>query len=125
MEMVPKEHFGMTQMSFTFRSIDTTAGLSTLPAISVLLIWSEQEQERASEYNHLHGTCIETDARSVNIAWPTSGFGDGDYIYAFQKIVMPIAYEFDPDLVISESRETRGREADLTPSLCRIRCSRG
>ena len=41
--------------------------------------------------------------RSVNIAWPTSGFGDGDYIYAFQKIIMPIAYEFAPDLVISQS----------------------
>lgn len=28
--------------------------------------------------------------------------GDADYIYAFQKVVMPIAAEFDPDLVISE-----------------------
>ena len=26
--------------------------------------------------------------------------GDADYIYAFQQIVMPIATEFDPDLVI-------------------------
>jgi len=23
--------------------------------------------------------------------------GDGDYIYAFQSVVMPIAIEFDPD----------------------------
>jgi hypothetical protein len=38
----------------------------------------------------------------VNIPWPSGGFGDGDYIYAFQKIIMPIAYEFNPDLVISE-----------------------
>ncbi|WOO83917.1 Histone deacetylase clr3 [Vanrija pseudolonga] len=36
----------------------------------------------------------------VNIPWPFGGFGDGDYIYAFQKIIMPIAYEFAPDLVI-------------------------
>lgn len=28
------------------------------------------------------------------------GVGDGDYIYAFQRIVMPIALEFQPDLVI-------------------------
>lgn len=28
--------------------------------------------------------------------------GDGDYMYAFQEVVMPIAQEFDPDLVISE-----------------------
>jgi len=39
---------------------------------------------------------------SVNIPWPTHGFGDADYIYAFQRIVIPIAYEFNPDLVISE-----------------------
>lgn len=29
--------------------------------------------------------------------------GDADYILAFQKIVMPIALEFSPDLVISSS----------------------
>lgn len=54
------------------------------------------------------GECVDTDQlhllifRTVNIPWPSGGFGDGDYVYAFQKIVMPIAYEFDPDLVISE-----------------------
>ena len=26
--------------------------------------------------------------------------GDADYLYAFQRIVMPIAYEFAPDFVI-------------------------
>lgn len=29
--------------------------------------------------------------------------GDADYLYAFQQIVMPIAYEFAPDLVIGAS----------------------
>jgi len=29
--------------------------------------------------------------------------GDADYLLAFQHIVMPVAYEFDPDLVISKS----------------------
>jgi histone deacetylase 6 len=38
--------------------------------------------------------------RNVNIPWPTKGMGDGDYMYAFQKVVMPIATEFDPDFVI-------------------------
>lgn len=28
--------------------------------------------------------------------------GDADYLLAFQHIVMPVAYAFDPDLVISE-----------------------
>ncbi|KAI9061652.1 histone deacetylase complex protein [Trametes sanguinea] len=37
---------------------------------------------------------------SVNIPWPEKGMGDADYLLAFQKIVMPIAMEFSPDLVI-------------------------
>ncbi|KAF5372924.1 hypothetical protein D9758_001743 [Tetrapyrgos nigripes] len=37
---------------------------------------------------------------SVNIPWPDAGMGDADYILAFQKIVMPIAMEFAPELVI-------------------------
>ena len=40
--------------------------------------------------------------KNVNIPWPTKGMGDGDYMYAFQQVVMPIAQEFDPDLVIGE-----------------------
>ena len=40
---------------------------------------------------------------SVNIPWPEGGMGDADYILAFQKIVMPIALEFSPDLVMSQS----------------------
>ncbi|KAF8530591.1 hypothetical protein BU17DRAFT_79428 [Hysterangium stoloniferum] len=37
---------------------------------------------------------------SVNIPWPTKGMGDADYLYAFEKVVLPIAYEFAPELVI-------------------------
>ncbi|KAK7026903.1 histone deacetylase complex protein [Favolaschia claudopus] len=37
---------------------------------------------------------------SVNIPWPENGMGDADYIHAFQKVIMPIATEFDPELVI-------------------------
>jgi histone deacetylase 6 len=38
--------------------------------------------------------------RNINIGWHDQGMGDGEYMAAFQKIVMPIAQEFDPDLVI-------------------------
>ncbi|CZR53652.1 related to histone deacetylase A [Phialocephala subalpina] len=38
--------------------------------------------------------------RNVNIGWADQGVGDGEYMAAFQRIVMPIAQEFDPDLVI-------------------------
>ncbi|KAK9464085.1 uncharacterized protein V1516DRAFT_100484 [Lipomyces oligophaga] len=43
------------------------------------------------------------EGRSVNIPWPCAGMADGDYIYAFQRVVMPIANEFNPDLVILSS----------------------
>lgn len=37
--------------------------------------------------------------RNVNIPWSEQGMTDGDYMMAFQHVVMPIASEFDPDLV--------------------------
>lgn len=40
---------------------------------------------------------------NVNIPWPVGGVGDADYIYAFRKVVMPVCYEFQPDLVIISS----------------------
>lgn len=39
---------------------------------------------------------------NVNIPWTEGGKLDGDYIYAFQKLVMPIALEYNPDFVISK-----------------------
>jgi histone deacetylase 6 len=36
----------------------------------------------------------------VNIPWPCGGMGDADYMYAFDKIIMPIAREFAPDIVL-------------------------
>ncbi|KAL9039008.1 MAG: hypothetical protein Q9214_005052, partial [Letrouitia sp. 1 TL-2023] len=50
--------------------------------------------------NHLH--CGESHGlgKNINIPWPTKGMGDADYLYAFQQVVMPVAYEFNPDLVI-------------------------
>lgn len=47
--------------------------------------------------------CVLSAYRNINIPWPSQGMGDGDYMYAFQQIVMPIATEFDPDLVIGKS----------------------
>jgi histone deacetylase 6 len=38
--------------------------------------------------------------KNVNIPWKSQGMGDGEYLGAFQRIVMPIAQEFNPDLVI-------------------------
>lgn len=40
---------------------------------------------------------------NVNIPWKTPGMHDGDYFYAFNRVVIPIITEFDPDLIIVSS----------------------
>ncbi|KAF6761227.1 histone deacetylase clr3 [Ephemerocybe angulata] len=37
---------------------------------------------------------------SLNVPWPCPGMGDADYLHAFQRVIMPIAMEFAPELVI-------------------------
>ena len=37
---------------------------------------------------------------NVNIPWNEGRMGDMEYLLAFQSIIMPIAYEFDPELVL-------------------------
>lgn len=37
---------------------------------------------------------------NVNIPWNAKGMGDMEYIAAFQRIILPIAYEFAPELVL-------------------------
>ncbi|KAL1306585.1 hypothetical protein AAFC00_005269 [Neodothiora populina] len=55
----------------------------------------------AGDYgDHLHCGEGKGLGRNVNIPWKTAGMTDGDYLYAFQQIVMPIAQDFDPDMVI-------------------------
>lgn len=44
------------------------------------------------------------EGRNVNIPWPTDGMCDGDYLHAFQRVILPIAYEFDPQLVFGTRR---------------------
>ena len=56
------------------------------------------EKEKASESTS--DSSPSPDRRNVNIPWAVGNVGDADYIYAFQKVVMPIAYEFNPQLVI-------------------------
>ncbi|KAL3136994.1 hypothetical protein ABBQ32_006589 [Trebouxia sp. C0010 RCD-2024] len=37
---------------------------------------------------------------SVNVPWTEGQMGNGDYMAAFQHVLLPIAYEFNPSLVI-------------------------
>ena len=61
------------------------------PGLGLCVVWTVQGR-------HHELSMIRS---SVNIPWPERGMGDADYILAFQKIVMPIAMEFAPELVIS------------------------
>lgn len=40
---------------------------------------------------------------NCNITWPVGGVGDAEYMLAFEQIVMPMAREYRPDLVIISS----------------------
>lgn len=40
---------------------------------------------------------------NVNVAWSGSRMGDAEYLAAFQHILLPIAYEFNPELVLVSS----------------------
>ncbi|KAM3423062.1 Histone deacetylase [Cercospora zeina] len=56
--------------------------------------------QRQAYGDHLHCGRGEGLGKNVNIPWTKQGMGDADYLYAFQQVVMPIATEFNPDLVI-------------------------
>ncbi|CBQ72644.1 related to HDA1-histone deacetylase A [Sporisorium reilianum SRZ2] len=54
-----------------------------------------------STYGHYESVGVGAgEGKSVNVPWPAPGMGDADYLYAFHHLVMPIAHEFQPDLVI-------------------------
>ncbi|KAL8922771.1 MAG: hypothetical protein Q9172_003448 [Xanthocarpia lactea] len=50
--------------------------------------------------DHMHCGAAAGLGKNINIPWHTKGMGDADYLYAFQQVVMPVAYDFNPDLVI-------------------------
>ena len=37
---------------------------------------------------------------SVNVAWSEGGAGDAEYSAAFERVIMPIARSFEPQMVI-------------------------
>lgn len=51
---------------------------------------------------------------NVNIPFRDEGMTDADYLYAFQRVVMPIAYEFAPDFVIGKRDAIPGELCLLT-----------
>jgi len=62
---------------------------------------------------------------SVNIPWSKGGKGDGDYLYAFEKVVMPIAKEFAPEIVLGKRPPPHITHSLTFCSFRRVRCCRG
>eukprot|EP00058_Branchiostoma_floridae_P002088 XP_002587576.1 hypothetical protein BRAFLDRAFT_95716 [Branchiostoma floridae] len=57
---------------------------------------------------------------TVNVPWSRGGMGDPEYMAAFQQVVMPIAYEYSPELVIISAGFDAARgdplgHCDVTP----------
>jgi histone deacetylase 6 len=50
--------------------------------------------------DHLHCGLGAGIGKNINIPWPEKGMGDADYLFAFQHVVMPVGFDFNPDLVI-------------------------
>lgn len=44
----------------------------------------------------------EGEGKTLNIPWPCAGMTDADYLYAFEEVIMPIAREFGPDVVVGK-----------------------
>ena len=44
--------------------------------------------------------------------------GDADYLFAFQHIIMPVAFDFDPDMVISVLPVSEPGQVDTDFSSC-------
>uniref|UniRef100_A0A3Q2XFI4 Protein deacetylase HDAC6 n=1 Tax=Hippocampus comes TaxID=109280 RepID=A0A3Q2XFI4_HIPCM len=40
------------------------------------------------------------EGRNINLAWSAAGKSDADYMCAFQRLLLPVAYEFQPQLVL-------------------------
>ncbi|KAM6924434.1 histone deacetylase 6 [Xenentodon cancila] len=71
-----------------------------------VLYFSMHRYEQASFWPHL----LESDSsfigsrraagRTINLPWNKTGMTDADYITAFQQVLLPVAYEFQPQLVL-------------------------
>lgn len=44
--------------------------------------------------------CGRAEGRNINLPWNKTGMTDADYISAFQQLLLPVAHEFQPQLVL-------------------------
>lgn len=71
-----------------------------------VLYFSIHRYEGGSFWPHLpesDSQCVgsgRAEGRNINLPWNQTGMSDGDYITAFQRLLLPVAHEFQPQLVL-------------------------
>uniref|UniRef100_A0A8D3DID6 Protein deacetylase HDAC6 n=1 Tax=Scophthalmus maximus TaxID=52904 RepID=A0A8D3DID6_SCOMX len=71
-----------------------------------VLYFSVHRYEQGSFWPHLpesDGGFVgsgRAEGRTMNLSWNKVGMKDADYITAFQQLLLPVAYEFQPELVL-------------------------
>uniref|UniRef100_A0A3Q1J1X1 Protein deacetylase HDAC6 n=1 Tax=Anabas testudineus TaxID=64144 RepID=A0A3Q1J1X1_ANATE len=71
-----------------------------------VLYFSVHRYEHGSFWPHLpesDSQCVgsgRAEGRNINLPWNKTGMTDADYIAAFQQLLLPVAYEFQPQLVL-------------------------
>uniref|UniRef100_A0A1A7X5M9 Protein deacetylase HDAC6 n=1 Tax=Iconisemion striatum TaxID=60296 RepID=A0A1A7X5M9_9TELE len=71
-----------------------------------ILYFSVHRYESGSFWPHLpESDCSfvgtgRAEGRTINLAWNQTGMTDADYITAFQQVLLPAAFEFQPELVL-------------------------
>lgn len=58
---------------------------------------------------------------NVNVPWPWEGFGDADYLEAWERVLLPVARQFDPEIVLVSAGFDAGEslcwECQMTPQM--------
>ncbi|KAK5864111.1 hypothetical protein PBY51_001078 [Eleginops maclovinus] len=71
-----------------------------------VLYFSVHRYEEGSFWPHLSESDSQfvgsgrAEGRNINLPWNKTGMTDADYIAAFQQLLLPVAYEFQPQLVL-------------------------
>ncbi|XP_068454722.1 histone deacetylase 6 [Clinocottus analis] len=71
-----------------------------------VLYFSVHRYEQGSFWPHLSESDSQfigtgrAEGKTINLAWNKTGMTDADYIAGFQQLLLPVAYEFQPQLVL-------------------------
>ncbi|KAJ6636527.1 Histone deacetylase 6, partial [Pseudolycoriella hygida] len=68
--------------------------------------------------NHTEAQCIGGGEKfNINISFSKQTVNDSDYVAAFQRIVMPVAYEFNPEVVYVAADFDSSSDGNLSPEI--------